>query len=157
MHLNDILQAGRVSRVAGDTCQRKVFEACANLLSTAQADLDAEDLTDLIIARERLGSTGIGSGVALPHIRHADVTQPVGALLSLQNPIDFNAQDEQPVDLIFALLVPEHQTDQHLALLSELAGFFHQAKYRNALREAADPDALFREFSQACQPKTTHA
>ena len=80
--------------------------------------------------------------------------EPRGAFLRLQRPIEFGASDEQAVDLVFALIVPEHFTQQHLQLLSELAERFADADYRAALREAADADALLRLLAEPLPPAT---
>ncbi|HEY5645691.1 MAG TPA: PTS sugar transporter subunit IIA [Pseudomonadales bacterium] len=103
----------------------------------------ADELLRGFLAREELGSTGIGDGVAIPHCRLARCTVTHGALVKLDAPIDFDAVDRQPVDLVFALLVPEKDAEQHLQALAMLARRFNQPTFRQALREADDQQMLY--------------
>jgi PTS system nitrogen regulatory IIA component len=96
------------------------------------------------VKRERLGSTGLARGVAIPHGRSAEVTRATGAFVRLATPIEFGALDGQPVDLVFALVVPEHFTDQHLMFLAELAELFSDAQVTAELRAAPDADAVYK-------------
>ena len=114
--------------------------AAAGLLACEQAGL--EDLRASLRAREQLGSTAIGHGIAIPHGRLATLEAPRGALLRLGSAVDFGAADGEPVDLVFALAVPDHYTHQHLMLLSELAERFSDDRFRQALRDAPDAQAM---------------
>jgi PTS system nitrogen regulatory IIA component len=104
-----------------------------------------------LFARERLGSTGLGQGVAIPHGRIKGLKEALGAFVRLAQPIPFDAPDGQPVRLAFALLVPEHATEKHLEILSELAQMFSDRALREALTGAADAAALHQLIS-AWQP-----
>lgn len=117
-----------------------VLEAAAGMLACRQAG--ADDLRSSLQARERLGSTAIGHGIAIPHGRSPTLQAPRGALLRLQPAVDFNASDGQDVDLVFAMAVPDHYTHQHLMLLSELAERFSDERFRAALRNAPDARAM---------------
>ncbi|GAA0713625.1 PTS sugar transporter subunit IIA [Dokdonella soli] len=97
---------------------------------------------DAIAARERLGTTGLGHGVAIPHGRSATIGEARAAFVRLATPIDFGADDNRPVDLIAALIVPAHFTDQHLRLLAELAELFSDTAITSALRAAPDAPSL---------------
>ncbi|HTL77150.1 MAG TPA: PTS IIA-like nitrogen regulatory protein PtsN [Casimicrobiaceae bacterium] len=102
-----------------------------------------------LAAREKLGSTGLGQGIAIPHGRMARLAEAVGAFARLRTPIAFDAPDGKPVDQIFVLLVPEQATDRHLQLLSELAQMFSQRAFRERLagaQDAAAIAALFRDW-----------
>lgn len=103
---------------------------------------DVAVVRDALLARERLGSTGLGHGVAIPHGRSPAIAQARAAFVRLAAPIDFNATDQQPVDLVAALIVPAHFTDQHLKLLAELAELFSNGTITDDLRAAPDADAL---------------
>lgn len=103
---------------------------------------DVAVVRDALLARERLGSTGLGHGVAIPHGRSPAIAQARAAFVRLAAPIDFNAADQQPVDLVAALIVPAHFTDQHLKLLAELAELFSNGTITDGLRAAPDADAL---------------
>ncbi|MET0582047.1 MAG: PTS sugar transporter subunit IIA, partial [Pseudoxanthomonas sp.] len=115
-------------------------EAAAGLLACRQAS--ADDLRISLQAREQLGSTAIGHGIAIPHGRSAALEAPRGVLLRLEPAVDFNALDGQEVDLVFAMAVPDHYTHQHLMLLSELAERFSEARFRTALRNAPDAQSM---------------
>lgn len=117
-----------------------VLDAAAGMLACRQAG--AVDLRNSLQARERLGSTAIGHGIAIPHGRSPTLEAPRGALLRLQPAVDFNASDGQQVDLVFAMAVPDHYTHQHLMLLSELAERFSDERFRAALRNAPDATAM---------------
>lgn len=117
-----------------------VLDAAAGILACRQAG--ADDLRRSLQAREHLGSTAIGHGIAIPHGRSPTLEAPRGALLRLQAAVDFNASDGQNVDLVFAMAVPDHYTHQHLMLLSELAERFSDERFRAALRNAPDAPAM---------------
>lgn len=117
-----------------------VLDAAAGMLACRQAG--AADLRRSLQAREHLGSTAIGHGIAIPHGRSPTLEAPRGALLRLQPAVDFNASDGQEVDLVFAMAVPDHYTHQHLMLLSELAERFSDERFRAALRNAPDARAM---------------
>lgn len=115
--------------------KKRVFEQ-AGLLLENEAGLARADVFDCLFAREKLGTTGLGQGVAIPHGRHASVKKAVGAFIRTQEPVAFDAPDGKPVSLIFVLLVPENATDEHLEVLSKLAGRFSQKAVREALMSA---------------------
>lgn len=137
MPLTDLMAAVQ-TQVCTATDRDSVLQVAARLLACRQAN--AEQLQRNLREREDLGSTAIGHGIAIPHGRAAALERPRGALLKLQQPVDFGG--EEPVDLVFAIAVPAHYTHQHLMLLSELAEFFSEAAVREALRAAPDAAAL---------------
>ena len=115
--------------------KKRVFEQ-AGLLLENEAGLARADVFDCLFAREKLGTTGLGHGVAIPHGRHASVKKAVGAFIRTQEPVALDAPDGKPVSLIFVLLVPENATGEHLEVLSKLAGRFSQKAVREALMSA---------------------
>jgi PTS system nitrogen regulatory IIA component len=104
-----------------------------------------------LFARERLGSTGLGQGVAIPHGRIKGLKEALGAFLRLAQPVPFDAPDGNPVSLVFVLLVPEKATEKHLQLLSELAQMFSDKALREAMAAVGDATALY-ELIAAWQP-----
>jgi PTS system nitrogen regulatory IIA component len=118
--------------------KRDLFGAIADLFS-ASGDLARSAVVDALAAREKLGSTGLGQGIAIPHGRIKGLKDARGAFVRLAQPIPFDAPDGRPVNQVFVLLVPEHATEQHLELLSELAQMFSERAFRERL--AAAPDA----------------
>jgi PTS system nitrogen regulatory IIA component len=103
---------------------------------------------DSLFEREKLGSTGLGYGVAIPHGRIKALKEPVCAFVRTAAPIPFESPDGQPVDLVFAMLVPEHATEAHLELLSELAQMFSDARLREALSATPDIQAAHRLITE---------
>ncbi|KGE51702.1 PTS sugar transporter subunit IIA [Xanthomonas axonopodis pv. vasculorum] len=137
MPLTDLMAA--VCTVVSPAADRDtVLHAAADLLSCRQAG--ADQLYANLCEREALGSTAIGHGIAIPHGRCPNLTEPRGALLRLNTPVAFGG--DEPVDLVFAMAVPAHYTHQHLMLLSELAERFSDADFRRNLRAAPNADAL---------------
>lgn len=123
--------------------KKRLFETIARVISEDQPSLPYELVFDQLLAREKLGSTGLGTGIAIPHCRVENCNQPVGCLITLAEPIDFDAPDNQPVDLVFALLVPDGEHQQHLDTLAGIARLFSQAGFCARLRAARDAEALF--------------
>lgn len=109
---------------------------------------------DSLFARERLGSTGLGQGVAMPHGRIKGLKDTLGAFVRLGQAVPFDAPDGKPVSLAFVLLVPEHATERHLEILSELAQMFSDRALREALASAPDARAL-HQLIAAWQPDAT--
>jgi len=142
MQIDHILTPERpFSGVQGGS-KKRVLELIGKLVAQ-HTNLDPDAIYENLIAREKLGSTGFGNGIAIPHCRLEDCHQAIGALLQLDGKIDFDALDGQPVDLIFVLLVPQEATEQHLQILKMLAGKLDRADLRDALRAAPDADALY--------------
>lgn len=129
-------------RVRTGVAARDKAELIATLSTLLADGGDAEAVHQALAARERLGSTGLGHGVAIPHGRSPAASQARAAFVRLAEPIGFGAADQQPVDLVAALVVPAHFTDQHLKLLAELAELFSNDAMTRALRDAPDAPAL---------------
>ena len=143
MHLLDLLAPARVLAGAKVSSKKRLLEHLAELLAEGDAGRERA-LFDSLCQRERLGSTGLGHGVAIPHGRSPALAVATGAVLRLSEPVDFGASDGEPVDLLFALAVPEHFTQQHLSLLAQLAEMFADAGFREQLRAAPDSESLYR-------------
>ena len=141
-------------RVQTGTVARDKAEIITQLSTLLASDGDADAVHQALAARERLGSTGLGHGVAIPHGRSAAVSQARAAFVHLAEPIDFGAADQQPVDLVAALVVPAHFTDQHLKLLAELAELFSNDAITTSLRAAPDADALHEALRKGLRDAT---
>jgi len=131
-----------LAAVPGDS-KKRILELIARTLNQVHPILDEEEIFDRLIERERLGSTGFGDGVAIPHCRLPNCCDTVGVLLQLDKGIDFEAIDNQQVDLIFALVVPEEAAEAHLEALQAVAENFSKPDYRDRLRAATDNITLF--------------
>lgn len=123
--------------------KKRVFERAAEAMGGA-LNLSSETIYRALLAREKLGSTAIGEGIAIPHCRINECAVAAGCLVTLQKPIDFGSADGQDVDIIFVLLVPEEATEAHLKLLAALARSFSNAEVRDRVRQTQDPEALKR-------------
>ncbi|KTF37543.1 PTS sugar transporter subunit IIA [Xanthomonas vesicatoria] len=152
MPLTDLMAAVRTV-VSPASDRDTVLHTAADLLSCRQAG--ADELYANLCEREALGSTAIGHGIAIPHGRCPNLTEPRGALLRLDAPVAFGS--DEPVDLVFAMAVPAHYTHQHLMLLSELAERFSDAQFRQQLRAAPDADALMALLTDAPPPQASAA
>ena len=127
------------------TSKKRLFEQVGQLFED-QAQIARAVVFDSLFAREKLGSTGLGQGIAIPHGRIRGLTHPLGAFVRPRQPIPFDAPDGKPVGQIFVLLVPEHATEEHLQLLSELAEMFSERGFRDQLASATDAASLHRLF-----------
>ena len=125
---------------AGD--KPAILRALSDVLARAY-DLDAASVLDHLEEREKLGSTGFGRGVAIPHARFAGVSRPVCALLRLNHPVDFAAADGMPVDLVFGLLSPENSGATHLHALAAISRLVRDERVRDALADAPHQEALY--------------
>jgi PTS system nitrogen regulatory IIA component len=130
--------------------KKRLFEQ-AGLLFENQHGVALSLVFDSLFARERLGSTGLGQGVAIPHGRIKGLKEARGAFLRLAQPVPFDAPDGNPVNLVFVLLVPEKATEKHLQILSELAQMFSDKSLRELMARAADAEALYQLIA-AWQP-----
>jgi PTS system nitrogen regulatory IIA component len=126
--------------------KKRVFEH-AGLLFENNYGIARSEVFDCLFAREKLGSTGLGHGVAIPHGRIRGLREARGAFLRLAQPVGFEAPDGKPVNFLFVLLVPEQATEHHLQLLSELAQMFSDKIFREALAAAPDAAAIQALFS----------
>ena len=139
-HIGDILPVGHIELKHSTTSKKRLLEDLAGMFAGETRELDASTIFTTLIDREKLGSTGIGSGVALPHGRIDGLTDTLAIFMTLAEPLDYDAADNQPVDMVFALLVPEHATEAHLQLLARLAGLFRDPALRAALLQCRTPD-----------------
>ena len=139
--LASILPAEQVLVGVDATSKKRAFEE-AGLLFESLHSLSRALITDSLFARERLGSTGLGHGVAIPHGRIKGLKAPMAAVLQLSQPIGFDAPDEQPVSLLIFLLVPEAATQKHLEILSEIAEMLSDSDLRERIKSAPSAEQL---------------
>ena len=152
MALRHLLNAERIAILVEPGTRAAVLDAAARLLAESASAFPgisptlAQAIGEGLREREQLASTGIGHGVAIPHARVPGIEEGCCAFLRLTQPIDFDAADGEPVDLVLALAVPEHHVQQHLELLADLAASFSDPDYRAALRAAPTIDLLRRRL-----------
>src|SRR3989440_1426442 len=144
-HIADLLPESNIVLDVEATSKKRLFEQIGQLFEN-HAQIARSVVFESLFARERLGSTGLGQGIAIPHGRIKGLAQALGAFVRPLQPIPFDAPDGKPVEQVFVLLVPEHATEEHLELLSELAQMFSQRTFRDQLASAANADDLIRLF-----------
>lgn len=148
MQLVDLLSRSRVQGGLTLPSKKRLLEHLARLLAEdEEADL-VRQIFDGLVSREKMGSTGLGGGIAIPHGRIAADIQPVAAFVRLRDALAYDAADGEPVDLVLALVVPEHFTDQHLQLLAQVAEMFDSGPLLAALRAASDDESLYRLLAE---------
>jgi len=145
-----LLPASHVQLDVQVSSKKRLFEQVGLLFENLDG-IAKSVVFDSLFARERLGSTGLGQGVAIPHGRIKGLKDALGAFFRLGQPIPFDAPDGNPVTLVFVLLVPEKATEKHLQILSELAQMFCDKSLREAMGRAADAAAL-HQLITAWQP-----
>lgn len=154
MLLHELLSEKRVDCAIHAGSKKRLLEKLSVLFHEDVPEVDSQAAFQSLFDRERLGSTGVGNGVALPHGRMAGLTQAIGAFAILAEPIDYEAVDNLPVNLVFALLVPEEATEEHLQLLAQLARLFSDKENREQLLSATNCDDVYnflRTFASGYQ------
>lgn len=131
--------------------KKRVMETIAEQIQHRDETLSEAQIFNNLVSRERLGSTGIGQGIAIPHCRLDGLDHVVGVLMTLEDGVSFDAIDNQPVDLVFALVVPKEATSEHLELLSQIAEKFNDRAFCDHLRQCTDGEALYRQMlAESC-------
>lgn len=143
MPLYSILTAQRTFCDTAGKSKKKVLENIAQCIAEHCLDIGSEQLFENLIAREKLGSTGLGRGIAIPHCRMKNCDRIIGSLFKLKQAVDFDAIDGEPVDLLFVLLVPEQAHEEHLQVLASIAEKFNDADFCQELRSANNAATLF--------------
>lgn len=154
MNLDTLISSNAVISNPEIKSKKRALERLAEHLATeatqanpsSEKPVDSLEIFQLLIEREKLGSTGIGHGVALPHTRTALTEHAIGAFLKLDKGIDFDSPDDKPTDLIFALMVPEHYTDEHLKILAYLATLFSDEAFCAEIRKSNDSTAIYKHL-----------
>lgn len=140
-HFSQILPAANVVLDLDVSSKKRAFEQ-AGLIFENNCGIARSTVSDNLFARERLGSTGLGHRVAVPHGRIKGLKTPLAAFVRLAEPIPFESPDGEPVDLLIFLLIPDHVTQQHLEILSEVAEMFSDPAFRDVLTNSTDAAAV---------------
>jgi len=138
-----LVNADNISFHDSASSKKKVLENLSQKLALNTNATTAEKIFQVLLERERLGSTGLGKGVAIPHARVPGLTHTVAAMLTLDSSVPFESADNQPIDIAFGLLVPEEDTDNHLQHLSRLVTLFRDAEICEKIRTAKDAEDIF--------------
>lgn len=149
MELSDILSLDCTRSAVQETSKKKILELISQMVAPKLGGVSRDDVFDSLLQRERLGSTGIGLGIAIPHGRLSNASHPVAVLMTLQNPLEFEAIDNQPVDIIFALLVPQDEPETHLKTLQAVAQKLNNRDYCRKLRATHSAEELYTLFTES--------
>ncbi len=151
MDIGDLLDEGAVSARVGATSKRQVLSVIAEV-AARNFGVEAADVLTGLLARERIGSTGVGYGVAVPHARLRGLDRMRGVFVRLEAPVEFGAVDDQPVDLVFALLAPSQARSEHLRALARVSRILRQADLREKLRQSRSADAVYALLAREARP-----
>ena len=151
MQPSELLDSNSISVSNAASSKKRVLEEAAALLSSTIPGIEQEAVYERLLERERLGSTGVGHGVALPHARIDGLQRAHGAFLQLADGVDYDAIDDAPVDLVFALVVPLEATEQHLRLLAQLAAIFSDESLCMRLRQGQSEQDIFAIISHPAE------
>lgn len=143
MRISDILTSERIICNVNLSSKKAALETLSGLIASASIQVNEQEVFNSLLSRERLGGTGLGNGIALPHGRLKDGLSTIAAFIKLKQGVDYDALDHQPVDLIFALLVPEHSTEEHLQVLARLAEMFNKPEFLAQLRREESKEAIY--------------
>ena len=152
MEIAEILTTDRIACNVDVGSKKRALEKISELIASADSSITPGEVFDCLVNRERLGSTCIGSGVAIPHCRVKHGNHTLAAFMKMSQGVDYDAIDRQPVDLLFALLVPEKSTDEHLEVLAHLAEKFSEESFRDKLRASESCDELFELITRSPVP-----
>ncbi|MEX2489044.1 MAG: PTS sugar transporter subunit IIA [Pseudomonadales bacterium] len=148
MNLASILTPERTCCDLEASSKKRAIEEAAGHIARTLPRLDAAEIYENLINREKLGTTAIGHGIAIPHCRMQNCDEIVGGLFKLRQPINFEAFDDQPVQIMFVLLVPAEEVEDHLATLAMLAERFESEKFREHLLQATSDRELYERATQ---------
>lgn len=148
MQISEILSSDSIICGQTLTSKKTTLEELSKLLASTDTSLSYIEVFDCLVAREKLGSTGLGNGIAIPHGRLKGGKKTIAAFMQLQHGIDYDAVDQAPVDLFFALLVPENSTDEHLQTLSHLAEMFSNTETLEQLRSGSTADGIYKILTE---------
>ena len=147
IEMHEMLSRERVVCGLKTKSKRQTLQELAQL-AAADAGLDATRLFDALMERERLGTTGVGSGIAIPHAKLGELDRVVGVFARLDRPVDFDSLDDEPVDLVFLLLAPDGSGADHLKALARVARMLRDPGLCDRLRGLKDSDAIFRLLTE---------
>lgn len=157
MNIEDILTLERTFCKIQATSRKRALEQVAEYLAANIPFFDSEQLFTNLIAREKMGSTALGHGIAIPHCRMQGCDKILGGIFSLDQPIDFESPDRSQTSLLFVLVVPEEETSEHLHILATLASRFDSEPFRQSLFAANSAEDLYRAAIANPQPKAKQA
>lgn len=151
MNLGDLLDLRAIAPRVGGSSKRQVLSGIADIAARAFG-VSPEAVLDALLEREAAGSTGVGCGVAVPHARIEGLKRLHAVFVRLEQPVAFEAVDDQPVDLLFALFAPKAANSEHLRALARVSRLLREADIRERLRQAKTAEAIYATLAQEAQP-----
>lgn len=149
MKLQDILTPDCTICAAPGSSKKRILEYLSSLAAEKLPEHDTFQLLESLIKRERMGTTGIGNGIAIPHGRLGNAAQPIAIVITTKEAIDFDAIDNRPVDIFIALFVPENECQNHLCTLQSIAKIFREKQFCKQVRKCQSNQELFQLIQQA--------
>lgn len=157
MQIGEFVTPDRVGYRLRAASKKRALELVSGLIASGDGTPTDTEVFDCLIARERLGSTGLGHGIAIPHGRLKGLRSVTGAFVRLDQGVDFDAVDGEPVDMICALVVPPEAVESHLQVLAALANLFSRTEVRERLRRAASASELYAVLTEFDAEPLKHA
>ena len=148
MNFTDLISVTRITAGVECASKKRTLEILSHLICDEAENINQNDVFDSLIARERLGSTALGKGIAIPHGRLKSGSQTIAAFVQLKNGVDFDAPDGEVVDLLCALTVPEKCSDEHLQVLAFLSELFSDKNTREQLRNADNSQEIYNILTE---------
>ena len=143
MQLEEILSPERCHCRVEGVSKKRILTKISEIASENIDSLEVGEVFDALMAREQLGTTGLGNGIAIPHCRLAPCENIIGVLITLDEPVNFDSLDGKPVDIMFVLLVPREENDEHVRTLAELATLFNDQDFCHTIRHTNDREDLY--------------
>ena len=150
MKLQNILTLDCTLCAVPATSKKRLFDTICETAANHISEVSQHELLESLMAREQMGSTGIGNGIAIPHGRLANCNQVIAILLTTDEPIEFDAIDNRPVDIFIALFVPENACKEHLSTLQSIAEIFSDKQTSKLIRKCSTNEELFQLIQEAC-------
>ena len=143
MQLEEILSLERCHCRIEGVSKKRILAKISEIVSENIESLEVSEVFDALMAREQLGTTGLGNGIAIPHCRLAPCENIIGVLITLDEAVNFDSLDNKPVDILFVLLVPREENDEHVRTLAELATLFNDEDFCYTIRHTNDREDLY--------------
>ena len=142
MNIQALVSLDRTECAVQCNSKKRIIEIISEIAAETNAEIQKEDALNALLSREKMGSTGIGNGIALPHGRLANLSNVTAVVVTTPPAIAFDAIDDKPVDIFFAILVPENQTEGHLQTLATIAGKLSQKSIVKTIRNAESKEQV---------------
>ncbi len=148
MQIKDFISEEGIVFSTSVSSKKRALEILSETLTYQAQDLNKNKVLDALLAREKLGSTGLGNGIAIPHSRMPELDNIYVSILKLEEGIEYEASDELPVTFLFSLIVPEDANDEHLQLLASLAELLDNEKLRESIQKCSNASELYQTLTQ---------